>query len=59
MEFGQNFKFEKCANSLQMCGDYGDLKSKMSGCKIKGKDSCKIESELLCLRNMELPLLSL
>lgn len=38
MEFGQNFKFEKCANSLQMCRDYGDLKSKMSWYKIKEKD---------------------
>lgn len=38
MEFGQNFKFEKCANSLQMCRDYGDLKSRMSLNKIKGKD---------------------
>lgn len=38
MEFGQNFKFEKCANSLQMCRDYGDLKSRMILNKIKGKD---------------------
>lgn len=59
MEFGQNFKFEKCANSLQMCRNYGDLRSKMSWYKIKGKDSCKRESELLCLMNMKLPFLSL
>lgn len=59
MEFGQNFKFEKCANGLQMCRDYGDLKSRMSWSKIKGNDPCKIQSELLCLRNMKLPLLSL
>jgi len=29
MEFGQNLKFEKCANILQLCRDYGDLKSEM------------------------------
>lgn len=57
MAFGHNFKFEKCANSLQMCRDYRDFK--MRWYKIKGKDPCKMKSELLCLRNKKLPLLSL